>query len=172
MRGPSKSALNQLGRLFLSALIAVSLYAVNGGTDALAVTKGGPGAHADDETTGFIVTDGIVVPRHDNILNRPAHLPGRLIVKLREGKTTEDIRAIKVKHALKISEKKLANSSHHRFKNIYDIKAGKEKDIIAIANELMGNEAVEYAEPVSISYAQLVPNDPLYVRDSHIGCKG
>ncbi|HJV66863.1 MAG TPA: S8 family serine peptidase [Geomonas sp.] len=120
--------------------------------------------HGDKGNAAEHSEDGVMLPgpARDPLAKLPRHLPGRLVVKLKEGKNTEHIRDSIDRHGLKVSQKKLANTSHQRFKDLYDLRAGKDEDLSALADELKANPAVEYAEPVPLFYTQLIPNDPLY----------
>jgi subtilisin family serine protease len=120
-------------------------------------------------SSGIHVQDGVMVAGEQKSHltkslppKKLSHVPGKMIVKLKEGMTVEQLRSSQQKHALKISEKRLANTVHRRFKDHYDVRAAEGEDLVALSAELMANPAVEYAEPVSISYTQLVPNDTLY----------
>jgi alpha-tubulin suppressor-like RCC1 family protein/subtilisin family serine protease len=144
-----------------SAILLGSLLGPVFSTTAFAVAT-----HAPEPSSGPVMTvkDGAVTFQHGNQaeVKRPYHLPGRLVVKLKAGMGPDHLNALKAKHGLGISDKGLTNRTHPRFKNLYDVTARKDADLAALAAEFTANEAVEYAEPVSLAYTQLVPNDTLY----------
>jgi subtilisin family serine protease/regulation of enolase protein 1 (concanavalin A-like superfamily) len=90
------------------------------------------------------------------------HVPGKLIVKLKPGMTADRLEGFSRKHQGSVSEKKLYKPSHPKFRDLYVVSVPKDADLDALAAELRTDEAVEYAEPMAVYRAQLVPNDALY----------
>ena len=104
----------------------------------------------------FFVKDGV------DPVERPKWAPGEIIVKFMPGVSDKVIASINSRHGSSVI-------STSRFAGFKRLRIPGRKTVSEMVEIYKRNPNVEYAEPNFIAHAFMVPNDPLYGYQWHMG---
>jgi len=107
----------------------------------------------------FSVLPGIYAEIPDK--NTENFVEDEILIKFKQGLSNKNINDIASAHGLTINSKS-------QYSNVHRMRIQKGRDVIEIANRLIRNPNVEYAEPNYIYQICMTPNDPYYSYQWHL----
>ena len=109
----------------------------------------------------FIFNNAQAMIDDENTSNSKQYALGELIVKLKEGKTLEDIKELNARYNVILTEKVFKETADLNLENTCLLTIDPSTDILSMAKDYSDNPNVEYAEPNYIAKTQVLPVKPL-----------